>query len=189
MRTDISPSVRLSERPGATPQRPRRFGLWLLGPAVAVLALGGASISAAHAQAAGVTQGQEEIDPSDAGAMAGGFMAHRMDKILDKVGATASQRGQIEGIWNGIRPQLKSLHQQHRALHKQMVDALTAATISPSSVEQLRKQGLSLTDQTSTLLTQGFVQSAQVLTADQRRQVQAFLAQEHGHFHHHGGQP
>jgi Spy/CpxP family protein refolding chaperone len=184
MRTDISPSV----RPAPTPQRPRRFGLWLLGPAVAVLALGGASISAAHAQAAGEAQGQE-IDPSDAGAMAGGFMAHRMEKILDKVGATASQRSQIEGIWTGLRPQLKALHQQHQALHKQIVDALTAATINPSAVEQLRKQGISLTDQTSTLLTQGFVQSAQVLTAAQRQQVQTFLAQEHGHFHHHGPQP
>jgi Spy/CpxP family protein refolding chaperone len=182
MRTDISPSV----RPASIPPRPRRFGLWLLGPAVAVLALGGASISAAHAQAA--AQGQE-IDPSDAGAMAGGFMAHRMEKILDQVNATASQRSQIEGIWNGLRPQLKALHQQHRTLHKQMVGALTAATVNPASVEQLRKQGLSLTDQTSTLLTQGFVQSAQVLTAAQRQQVQAFLAQEHGHFHHHGPQP
>jgi Spy/CpxP family protein refolding chaperone len=116
-------------------------------------------------------------------------MAHRMEKILDKVGATASQRSQIEGIWTGLRPQLKALHQQHQALHKQIVDALTAATINPSAVEQLRKQGISLTDQTSTLLTQGFVQSAQVLTAAQRQQVQTFLAQEHGHFHHHGPQP
>jgi Spy/CpxP family protein refolding chaperone len=182
MRTDISPSV----RPAPIPQRPRRFGLWLLGPAVAALALGGASISAAHAQAAAESQ---EIDPSDAGAMAGGFMAHRMEKILDQVNATASQRSQIEGIWNGLRPQLKALHQQHRALHKQMVGALTAATINPSAVEQLRKQGLSLTDQTSTLLTQGFVQSAQVLTATQRQQVQTFLSQEHGRFHHHGPQP
>jgi Spy/CpxP family protein refolding chaperone len=182
MRTDISPSV----RPAPIPQRPRRFGLWLLGPAVAVLALGGASISAAHAQAA--AEGQE-VDPSDAGAMAGGFMAHRMEKILDQVNATAGQRSQIEGIWNGLRPQLKSLHQQHGALHKQMVGALTAATINPSAVEQLRKQGLSLTDQTSTLLTQGFVQSAQVLTAAQRQQVQTFLAQEHGRFHHRGPQP
>jgi Spy/CpxP family protein refolding chaperone len=182
MRTDISPSV----RPAPIPQRPRRFGLWLLGPAVAVLALGGASISAAHAQAA--AEGQE-VDPSDAGAMAGGFMAHRMEKILDQVNATASQRSQIEGIWNGLRPQLKSLHQQHGALHKQMVGALTAATINPSAVEQLRKQGLSLTDQTSTLLTQGFVQSAQVLTAAQRQQVQTFLTQEHGRFHHRGPQP
>jgi periplasmic protein CpxP/Spy len=187
MRTNISPSVR-SVLP-LPPRRPRRFGLWLLGPAVAALALGGASISAAHAQA--VAEGQEPgqefgMEGTDAGAMAGGFMARRMERMLDKVGASASQRTQIEGIWNGLRPQLKALHQQHGAVRQQMVGALTAATVNAASVEQLRQQSMALTEKTSSLLTQGFVQTAQVLTPDQRRQVSGFLAQEHGRFHHHG---
>jgi periplasmic protein CpxP/Spy len=182
MRTNISPSVRpVLPLP---PRRPRHFGLWLLGPAVAALALGGASISAAHAQSAG--EGQEPgMDGTDAGAMAGGFMARRMERMLDKVGASASQRTQIEGIWNGLRPQLKALHQQHGAVRQQIVGALTAATINASSVEQLRQQSMALIEKTSSLLTQGFVQTAQVLTPDQRRQVSGFLAQEHGRFHHH----
>jgi len=179
MRTNTSPSVRHV----LPPERPRRFGLWLLGPVVAALALGGASISAAHAQAAG--EGQEQgMDPTDAGAMAGGFMARRMEKMLDKVGATASQRGQVEAIWNGLRPQLRTLHQQHGAVRKQIVGALTAATVNPATVEQLRQQSMGLVEKTSTLLTQGFVQTAQALTPDQRKQVQAILAQEHGQFHH-----
>ena len=83
MRTNTSPSVRQV----LSPQKPRRFGLWLLGPVVAALALGGASISAAHAQAVGEGQGDGQgLDPTDAGAMAGGFMARRMEKMLDKVG-------------------------------------------------------------------------------------------------------
>jgi Spy/CpxP family protein refolding chaperone len=185
MRTNISPS----EGQVLSPQRPRRFGLWLLGPVVAALALGGASISAAHAQAVGEGEGQGAgagMDPADAGAMAGGFMAHRMERMLDKVGASASQRTQIEGIWTGLRPQLKALHQQHGAVRKQMVGALTAATVNAASVEQLRQQSMALIDKTSSLLTQGFVQTAQVLTPDQRRQVSGFLAQERGRFHHHG---
>jgi protein CpxP len=181
MRTNISPSVGQV----LSPQRPRRFGLWLLGPMVAALALGGASISAAHAQAVGEGEGVG-MDPTDGGAMAGGFMAHRMEQMLDKVGASASQRTQIEGIWNGLRPQLKALHQQHGAVRKQLVGALTAATVNAASVEQLRQQSMALIEKTSSLLTQGFVQTAQVLTPDQRRQVQGFLAQEHGRFHHHG---
>jgi periplasmic protein CpxP/Spy len=185
MRTNISPSVR-PVLPLA-PRRPRRFGLWLLGPAVAALALGGASISAAHAQAAAAQEpGQEPgMDGTDAGARAGGFMARRMERMLDKVGASAGQRTQIEAIWNGLRPQLKALHEQHGAVHQQIVGALTAATINASSVEQLRQQSMALIEKTSSLLTQGFVQTAQVLTPDQRRQVQGFLAQEHGRFHHH----
>jgi Spy/CpxP family protein refolding chaperone len=180
MRTNSSSSVRHV----LPTQRPRRFGLWLLGPVVAALALGGASISAAHAQAVG----EQEVDPTDAGAMAGGFMARRMERMLDKVGATASQRSQIEAIWNGLRPQLKTMHQQREAVRKQIVGALTAATINPSTVEQLRQQSMTLANRSSTLLTQGFVQTAQVLTPDQRRQVQAALAQERGHFHHGHGQ-
>lgn len=181
MRTKSSPYVRQV----LPPERPRRFGLWLLGPVVAALALGGVSISAAHAQATG--EGQQ-VDPTDAGAMAGGFMARRMERMLDKVGATASQRSQIEAIWSGLRPQLKAMHQQHGAVRQQLVGALTAATINPSTVEQLRQQSMTLANRSSTLLTQGFVQTAQVLTPDQRRQVQAILAQEHGHFHHGHGQ-
>jgi periplasmic protein CpxP/Spy len=175
MRTNPSSSVTLA----LPPRPPRRRGLWILGPVLAALALGGASISAAHAQAQ-----EQAMDPTDAGAMAGGFMARRMERLLDKVGATASQRSQIEGIWNGLRPQLKALHQQHGAVRSQIVAALTAATISPPAVEQLRQQSMALAEKTSALLTQGFVQTAQVLTPDQRKQVQSILAQERGRFHH-----
>jgi Spy/CpxP family protein refolding chaperone len=179
MRTNPSSSV----TPTFPPRPPRRRGLWILGPVLATLALGGASISAAHAQ---VQEGAQEqaIDPTDAGAMAGGLMARRMERLLDKVGATASQRRQIEGIWNGLRPQLKALHQQHGAVRRQIVGALTAATISPPAVEQLRQQSMGFAEKTSSLLTQGFVQTAQVLTPDQRKQVQSILSQERGRFHH-----
>jgi Spy/CpxP family protein refolding chaperone len=183
MRTNTSSSV----TPALPPRPPRRRGLWILGPVLAALALGGASISAAHAQAREQEQEQAQeqaMDPTDAGAMAGGFMARRMERLLDKVGATASQRSQIEGIWNGLRPQLKALHQQHGAVRRQIVGALTAATISPPAVEQLRQQSMGLAEKTSALLTQGFVQTAQVLTPDQRKQVQSILAQERGRFHH-----
>ena len=179
MRTSPSSSV----TPTLPPRPPRRRGLWILGPVLAALALGGASISAAHAQAQEQAQ-EQAIDPTDAGAMAGGFLARRMERLLDKVGATASQRSQIEGIWNGLRPQLKALHQQHEAVRRQIVGALTAATISPPVVEQLRQQSMGLAEKTSSLLTQGFVQTAQVLTPDQRKQVQSILSQERGRFHH-----
>jgi protein CpxP len=162
----------------------RRWRPWAVAaPLLAALALGGVSISAAQAQEPG-----PGMDPADAGA-AGGFMARRMERMLDKVGATASQRSQIEAIWNGLRPQLKTLRQQHGAVRKQIVAALTAATVNASTVEQLRQQSMGLADKTSTLFTQGLVQTAQVLTPDQRKQVQAELAQEHGRFHHHGPAP
>ena len=101
--------------------------------------------------------------------------------------ATAGQRGQIQAIWNGLRPQLKSLHQQHQAVHQQIAAALSAATINPATVEQLRKQAMGIADQLSSTFTQGLVQTAQVLTPAQRTQAAAAIAAARGRFQHHHG--
>ncbi len=68
-----------------------------------------------------------------------------------------------------------------------MIAALTAPTINAGAVENLRKQSMASADKISSLMTQGIVASAQVLTADQRKLAQQELAKEHGR--HHWGQP
>ena len=166
----------------ATP-RPRRRAWLLLIPALAVLGITGGTYTAAHAQTA---------EAADAGP-AGGFGARRLERLLDKVGATASQRGQIEAIWSGLRPQLSAFHQQERSIHQQMAAALSGATVNPATVEQLRQQAMSVANQMSSTFTQGLVQTAQVLTPDQRKQVLAEIEAHHqGRGHGHGpgaGQP
>jgi Spy/CpxP family protein refolding chaperone len=166
MSTDASKSgIAIAPRPG----RHRRSWLLVL-PVLGALGAGAVTISSARAEAL------------DGGAAAGpGFMARRLEHMLDKVGATPSQRGQIQAVWNGLRPQLKALRQQHMALHQQMVAAVTGATINPSDVEKLRQQSLALTDKTSALFTQGIVATAQVLTPDQRKIAQQELAQRAQH--------
>jgi Spy/CpxP family protein refolding chaperone len=160
----------------ATPRLRRRSWLLLI-PALTVLGIAGGTYTSARAQAAEMT---------DAGP-AGGFGARRLERLLDKVGATASQRGQIEAIWNGLRPQLRSFHQQERSLHQQMGAALSASTINPATVEQLRQQAMSVANQMSSTFTQGLLQTAQVLTPDQRTQAAAFIAQARAHFRQHHG--
>jgi Spy/CpxP family protein refolding chaperone len=158
--------ITLAPRPG------RRRPSWLLIlPVVGALGAGAVAVSTAHAQAV------------DAGAAAAGpgFMARRLQHILDKVGATPGQRSQIQAIWSGLRPQIKTLRQQHMALHQQMVTALTGATINAAEVEKLRQQSIALTDKTSALFTQGIVATAQVLTPDQRKLAQQELAQRAQH--------
>jgi protein CpxP len=172
MRTDIeTPSTHIASA------RPRRRSWLLLIPALAVLGIAGGAYTTAQAQTA---------DAMEAGP-GGGFGGHRLERLLDKVGATASQRSQIETIWNGLRPQLKSFHQQHQALHQQIGAALSAPTINPTAVEQLRKQAMGVADQMSSTFTQGLVQTAQVLTPDQRKQAQAFIQEAHGRFQHRNG--
>ncbi|HVV50158.1 MAG TPA: periplasmic heavy metal sensor [Polyangia bacterium] len=162
-----------------TPSRPRRRSWLLLIPMLTVLGIAGGSYTSAMAQTAPAV---------DAGQL-GGFGARRLERLLDKVNATASQRGQIQAIWSGLRPQLKSLHQQERSIHHQMATALSAATIDPSAIEQLRQQSMSVANQLSSTFTQGVVQTAQVLTPDQRQAAAAAIAQARGRFHHHGMGP
>jgi Spy/CpxP family protein refolding chaperone len=56
---------------------------------------------------------------------------------------------------------------------------MTAPTIDPAQIEQLRQQSVQLMDKTSSVVTQGMVATAQVLTADQRKQVAAEMQKEH----------
>ena len=110
-----------------------------------------------------------------------------LERLLDKVGATAGQRGQIEAIWAGLRPQLRSFHQQERSIHQQMSAALSAATINPAAVEQLRQQAMGVANQMSATFTQGLVQTAQVLTPEQRKTAAAAIAEARARFHQHHG--
>jgi Spy/CpxP family protein refolding chaperone len=107
-----------------------------------------------------------------------GFMAFRMHKILDKVGATDAQKAQIKTIWEGLRPQLKTLHQQHAALRQQITQAMTASTIDAAAIEKLRQQSVGVMDKVSAVMTQGFVETARVLTPDQRKQAAAEIEKE-----------
>jgi protein CpxP len=157
------------------PSRPRRR-TWLL--ALPVVALAGvASVSVAYAQR------QAPGGDTPRGGEMAGFVARRLERILDKVNATPGQRGQIHAIWDGLRPQLRELRTQHGALRKQIVAAVTAPTINAADVEKLRQQSMAISDRQSALFTQGIVASAQVLTPEQRKLAQDEMAKHAGgHF-------
>jgi len=155
----------------------RRFSRRALA-GVATLAVVGA-LSFSVAQARGFGGGHE------------GFMAFRMHKILDKVGATDAQKAQIKSIWEGLRPQLKTLHQQHAGLRQQITQAMTAATIDTAAIEKLRQQSVAVMDKVSAVMTQGFVETARVLTPEQRKQAAAEIekARENRRAHFEEGGP
>jgi Spy/CpxP family protein refolding chaperone len=108
----------------------------------------------------------------------GGFMAFRMHKILEKVNATDAQKTQIRAIWEGLRPQLRATHQEHAKLRVQITQAMTAPTIDPAAIEKLRQQSVQLMDRASSLMTKGFIETARVLTPEQRKQAAAELEKE-----------
>src|SRR5262245_14346521 len=131
----------------------RRRSWWLVLPILGAVGLGGFALSPLRAEAHG---GGEAGAADGADGDGHGFMARRMGKILDKVGATPAQRSQIQSIWAGLRPQLRTLHEQRATVRKQMVSALTAQTINAAEVEKLRQQSMGLADKSSAVLTQGF---------------------------------
>ena len=167
-------SQTLDRSVAAAPRRTRRKILLATLAALTLAGIGGLST----ARAAGA--GGEEMG-------GGGMPMRRMHRILDSVGATQSQRDQIHAIWTGLRPQLRAERTQHKTLRQQMVAALTAPTINAGEVERLRKLSMASADKMSTLVTQGMMASAQVLTPEQRKQAQAELAKGRGH--HRGGPP
>jgi Spy/CpxP family protein refolding chaperone len=160
--------------------RPRaRKGLW----AGLALLLGAGAVSVAMPFAHAQAQAQGFPDGGGPGGDFGGQWGFRVHRMLDKVGATDGQKAQIKAIWQGLRPQLKSVHQQHAQLRKQIAEAMTAPTIDTARIETLRKQSVQLMDTASATITQGMVGTAQVLTPDQRKQVLTELETEHHHPH------
>jgi len=143
----------------------RRRSWW---GATLVVLLGGALTAGGMARAQDVGGAHEH-----------GHREH-IKKVLDAAGATPAQRAQIQAVWAEIRPQLHTLRQQHAQVRAQMKQAFAAPTLDPQAIEALRKQSVQVMDQISSLMTQGFLKSAQVLTPDQRQKAaQAFGDEVH----------
>ena len=138
---------------------------------VAALAVATGTTAFTAARAQGPGPGAAGEGRGFRGGNPGEHMQRRMDHMLEAAGANDTQKAQIKAIWEGLRPQLKEAHQQAHQARQQIGDALAAATINPTQIEQLRKQSVQAMDRVSTLTTQGMVQSAQVLTPEQRRKV------------------
>lgn len=173
METSIKTSDSSADSP-STPPLPRPSRRRWLGFLAIPVALGALVFGATRAEAFGD------------GAMGPGFRKEHMEKLLTAAGATDAQKAQIQTIWQNMRPQLRPLRKQHADLRRQIGQAIAAQTIDPAKIEQLRKQSVQTMDQISTLVTQGIVQSAQVLSPAQR---QTILQQMEQHRHHMGAGP
>lgn len=114
-------------------------------------------------------------DQGGPGMRAGGRMhggpGQRLHHMLEAAGATDAQKAQIKATWDNLRPQLRAVRQEHQKLREAQQQALTAATIDPVNIEKLRRDSVQLMDRRSSLITQGMVASAQVLTPEQRQKV------------------
>ena len=160
-----------TESPTPRVSRSRRSWLWLL--LALPLAAAGASLSIAYAHGGG------RGGPGWRGEMGGKFMHEHMQGVLDKAGASDKQKAEIEKIWEGVRPQLKDLHEQGAQVRKQIQEALAAPRIDAAAIEKLRAQSVQLMDKGSAIVTRGLIASAQVLTPEQRQKIVQEVRQHH----------
>jgi Spy/CpxP family protein refolding chaperone len=165
------------------PRRRRRRALWLL-LAVPVAAAAGFGVLKAHAEAAGFGYG------FGGGGFAGDnpeahrmFMQRRLERGLDLVKATDSQRTAIKSIFARMVTELQPVHQEHRRLHEAIAAAFAAPTLDRAGIESLRQQAAKLMDQGSQILSKGLLDAAEVLDAQQRQTLVQHLQEMHGRRH------
>ncbi|MFG6485948.1 Spy/CpxP family protein refolding chaperone [Roseateles sp. BYS78W] len=132
-----------------------------VGTVAVALALGGVA-----AQAQPGHHGGPQGGPPPMG-LFGGHIEH----VLDLVGATDSQRSQIEAIFKAAHEDLKGQHEAGRKLHEQLGTLYTAANIDAAAIESVRAQISAQQDVASKRLSQATIDAARVLTPEQRAKI------------------
>jgi Spy/CpxP family protein refolding chaperone len=94
-----------------------------------------------------------------------------MTRMLDDIKATDTQRAQIQQIAEAARTDIGKLHADHRQWHEQSMTLLTQPKIDAAAAEKLRLQMLAHHDQVSKRMMTAMLETAQVLTPEQRSQL------------------
>ena len=119
---------------------------------------------------------QREMDPARLRAHAESMTTH----MLDRVDATDAQRQKALVIARAAADDLQPLIEAHLATRASLYSALTAQTIDPAQLEQIRSDALQRTDAVSRRLTQEIADMATVLTPAQRLRLMARWAPQLG---------
>jgi protein CpxP len=94
-----------------------------------------------------------------------------LNRMLDDVKATDTQRAQIRQIVESARSQAQGQREQRRALREQGLRVFTQPNIDANAAEALRVQQVALQDQASKRHLQTMLDIARVLTPEQRAQI------------------
>lgn len=98
----------------------------------------------------------------------GGFMEHRMTKLLDSVDATDEQKQKIKAIFEKARGSMEGMRGEPGQMRDQMKALFEKPTIDRDAVEAMRKARVQKMDDASKIMTTAMIDAAEVLTPDQR---------------------
>ena len=98
---------------------------------------------------------------------------HRMERMLDAVGASAEQRAKVRDIMKAARNDLHKQREAGRALHQQMAQLMAAPRVDTAAVEATRQRLLAQHDAASKRMTQAMLDAGAVLSPEQRAKIAA----------------
>jgi len=102
------------------------------------------------------------------------------------VDATDAQKAAIEPLVKAAMADLKPLHEQLGAAHKQAIQLLSQPTIARDALEAARVQDMALVDQASKRLVRLMADVSDTLTPAQRQKLADHLGKMHGGRRHGG---
>lgn len=105
-----------------------------------------------------------------------------LDRLLDDLNATAEQRSQLQQISQAAQAELKAPTEAARADHARLAELFSQPTVDATAVEALRQQMLARHDIISKRMNSVLLETAQVLTLEQRQRMVERIKQ-------HAGQP
>ena len=156
----------------AVPRRDWQTGRHMLAMSVVAIAAAGAAIGA---QAQGMDDvggmGLHGPGPRDGMSMFGeasGRMGHGIDRMLDGLGVTDSQRAQINQIATSAEADIRAQREAGRALYEKGLQLFAAPSVDASAAESLRQQMMAQRDQSSKRKLQAMLDVSKVLTPEQR---------------------
>ncbi len=155
---------------------------------VAVLLLASLSAFTLSALARGDHEGHGGKHGTRHGEMHGGMhgggmgghglmMGRGVDRMLDRVNATADQKAQVKKITEAASADLKKHRDAGAALREQGMKLFAAPNVDAAAVEAHRAQMMQHQDQASRRMSQAMVDVSRVLTPDQRKQLAEHRAQ------------
>ena len=95
----------------------------------------------------------------------------RIGRLVQSVGGTPEQKERLVAIAKAARADLRPIREQLRQTRQAGLDLLAAPVIDKRALEQLRVTGLQLADARSKRRTQAWIDSAEVLTPEQRARL------------------
>lgn len=93
----------------------------------------------------------------------------RVDKALTGTTATADQKAKVTSILQAAFTDMKGTRAQRVELRKSLQAAMSAPTIDPAKIEQIRSEQVKMMDDSSKRFTKALIDAGNVLNADQRQ--------------------